>query len=1301
MMTLTKKLLPALLLGALPLATTLAAPSDLNTAFGTTGKVITDFGGNVETANDMAVQLDGKVLVCGSSGIGAGDLRLIVARHLATGGLDTTFGTSGKVILSLGTNDAEASGITILPNGKILVCGSIYDDHGQHVLLLRLNANGSRDTTFGTNGVVTTFFTALETDTDHSEGVDVKVSATGKIVVVGGSQVGGYNIVVARYNSDGTPDNTFDTDGKVIVTLPNFARSRSFALLADDSMAITAYYAGSVGDNGDFAVVRLDANGAKISGFGTNGVATASFGNLDRAEEILVQSDGKIVVSGSLGSSVPYEAAIVRFNTDGTLDSTFGTGGKTRTGAAPFPADEYVRADGMAPKPDGGFLVSGWVDPDVGSDEVMLMSVTSDGVLDTTLDGGDGIARIPLTGQTVFSSASVAVMPNGRYTIAGTVGDFGTTANNLALVQLLGVPTPDIAIEQPAGTLISNGSVNAVDFGVVLPNSAEITKIFTIRNSGAAPLTLTGTPKVQFVGIPPSGYTLVQPALTTIPVNGTTTFTLKFKPGAAGNYPTALRIDSNDPDEETTYGFPVLASVSAPVALEAAAYAVEEGSPLTVKVVRPGGGGPATVEIKTTNGTATTANSDYVALPTPTVVSFADGETQKFVALLTNADSIVEPTETFTLSLSNGNAPKGTPLTATVRIIDSGSLSTTAPGADTVLPPIPSIATPAANGVVPAATGAPITITGTATDARAVKEVEVSLDNFTTVVTATLANPGATSTAFTAQVIPAGGSTTQPFTVKARSRDYSHTQESPEASRIFRVSRPLLVTVNNSLMGAVPTTFISPVPYFEPGSRVTITATPKVGHVFNGWQPKGTAPGGVVDFTQSVNYPLIGVTARALEFPTLTFTMQEGLEMEAMFIPNPFGEIAGIFTGLAESDDTQPTPGGTRPGNDTEGFFTATVQPTGSFSGKLTIDGLTLNVAGVFDNTGHARFGTNRDISVKVTRPNKPFLEVSLEVAGMNDSIPDNERMSGYVYQYMRATTIAVSNIYAPKNFFVGTTEDNRVPDDFFDTFLSNGVPVDQMYTVLFEPFIRNDQKPGVFTLDSEFPVHATGYASMKLTKAGAVTMTGRLQDNTPFTYSGTVAYGVNGIALPFYLALYNNTGCITGPMKLYVPAPGDPEFVNADATNIQWFKPFQDVQHYPYGWPEGLDLAISGAKYTPPAGQSALPDVDANLGSEAAVMFDHGLLSAPITKEVTISTADVVTEAPPDAIFSLNIIRATGVISGNFQHSDGTTLPYYGVIWRNGDLATRGAYGYFYSKLPAVKDYTGEAGSIFLQAHP
>ncbi len=171
----------------------------------------------------------------------------------------------------------------------------------------------------------------------------------------------------------------------------------------------------------------------------------------------------------------------------------------------------------------------------------------------------------------------------------------------------------------------------------------------------------------------------------------------------------------------------------------------------------------------------------------------------------------------------------------------------------------------------------------------------------------------------------------------------------------------------------------------------------------------------------------IGIAASALEKPVITFVFREGLVLTPGFTNNTFAPLVGTYNGLIRASATLPdrAPFGVNNGEDgtapsirTEGGFTATVTNTGAFSGKLTIDGLVLNVAGAFDHNGNARFGTARALTLTVARTGKPSLVVAFQIdlvtPGTNDKITGTVTAT----DFMRSLTMGVSTVDGDRAFY-------------------------------------------------------------------------------------------------------------------------------------------------------------------------------------------------------------------------------------------------------------------------------------------
>ena len=742
-----------------------------------------------------------------------------------------------------------------------------------------------------------------------------------------------------------------------------------------------------------------------------------------------------------------------------------------------------------------------------------------------------------------------------------------------------------------------------------------------------------------------------------------------------------LHIASDDPDESpfdidlTGDALCLLAVGSATIS------ATEDAGVVNIPVVRTGGSsGSVTVNISTSNGSAQSP-SDFTAITNQTV-TFGDGVTSVDVPVTINdPPGTPEANEIFTVTLSNPvGAALGTQKTATVQILDS---------VDTTKPGTPVIIAPLVNEMLKVDPGGTVTVRGTAADNQRVASVEVSLNGASFVsAVVTLTGVGAaqgTSASFSAVVTPVTGSNT----VQVRTTDTHGNVSAALASRTFTVLRPLLVNIIGA--GTVTTGF-APTSFREVGKNYTITATPTAaaapGFAFNGW----TVSGGPT-------LSNIGVTAVALELPTFTFTFREGLVLTANFIANPFAAaVTGSFNGLILPSVTDPAPSGSVRSNETVGKVTATVGGTGGFSGTLFIDGMSLGFAGVFDNTGTGRFGTNRATSFTVVRTTKPSYELNLTLDPA-PADPNKIEIAGTLTKKIRGITKSVSDLHADRAHYNGTTV--KVLPNLAGT-------TSKAYTVVFPPKGLGSQPAG-FTL-ADYP-QGDGYATATVSINGTVSLAGKLADGTIIGASAPLS---KTNTWPLFQQLYPvlgvKKGCIAGQVTLD-DGPAQTE-TDMAGTDLLWFRPFQLVQWYPFGWDEGILVDLMGAKYvvppaTPatsvfpgPGPASALKAVDPVNGN-ASLTFSDGLLSGPITRSVNISTANVATRptSNTDANFTLVLTAASGIVTGVVTHTDGTKPAFQGVIIQKG--TQRGAYGYFLTKQPTVIDYKGESGGVTALAKP
>lgn len=335
-------------LSALLAVSTLANTISFDTAFNTTGysthSVLAPPEWSISRA--FVLQPDGKIIIAGDTyGGGSFAEKLALVRLHADGTIDTSFGTAGKTV-TLITNATNASKMILQPDGKIIVCGWAYTDATRYdMVIARYTADGILDTSFNQTG-----YSVLNIQADSMDfGADVGVLPDGKIVMVGNTAALGQqrDHVLVRFNTDGTFDSTFNGTGILVLSNP-----------ADESM-----------------------------------------------NRLIIQPGGKILLGGHRYNGTRHEFLLMRFNSDGTPDGSFGTAGTTRTDAGSN--GSVITAMDLRPS-DGKIIASGWG---------KMARYSADGLLDHTF-GTSGVATMP----SQFNPWNIRVLSNNKIIITASSG---------------------------------------------------------------------------------------------------------------------------------------------------------------------------------------------------------------------------------------------------------------------------------------------------------------------------------------------------------------------------------------------------------------------------------------------------------------------------------------------------------------------------------------------------------------------------------------------------------------------------------------------------------------------------------------------------------------------------------------------------------------------------------------------------------------------------------------------------------------------------------------------------------------
>jgi len=319
--------------------------------FGVNGRVTTDIAVGTDAAFAAALTGDGHIIVVGSARVGSSDDFAIV-RYSGDGTLDTTFGNQGKVTTDFFGQRDRAFAVAIQPDDRIVVVGDATTSSGNSdFAVARYEANGALDTSFGSAGKVTTNIERVDI------AKNVVIESGGTILVTGSTTLGTSPVLghtgLARYNGSGELVSSFGIDG--IVSIANLALGDGLAVQGDGRILVAgnAVVAGQT----QFGVMRLESNGAPDLGFGTNGLATAGFTTqVDYSRDVVIDSAGRILLSGQASNTVHPDFAVARLLPNGTLDGSFSDDGR-------FSVDFFDASDGaenIAVQPDGKIVLGGF-----------------------------------------------------------------------------------------------------------------------------------------------------------------------------------------------------------------------------------------------------------------------------------------------------------------------------------------------------------------------------------------------------------------------------------------------------------------------------------------------------------------------------------------------------------------------------------------------------------------------------------------------------------------------------------------------------------------------------------------------------------------------------------------------------------------------------------------------------------------------------------------------------------------------------------------------------------------------------
>ena len=391
----------------------------LDSSFNSDGKLTASIRSYDDRINSMVIQADGKILVAGQSS-NASFFDFAMARYTADGYPDSSFSGDGKLITTLGYSESVCNSIAIQPDGKIVAAGSARNSSNADFALARYKTDGSLDNSLDGDGTVTT---AIGVDNDVA--IAMVIQSDGKMILAGSSsrqQTINEDFSLVRYNTDGSTDNRFDNDGKLIVFLQSANDVVTSMGVQRDGKLVVAGYSIESSIKTVSAVSRFNANGDLDGSFASNGKLVTSLGSTDdRINAVAIQNDGKIIVAGYSYNGANADFALIRYNTNGSLDSSFDGDGKITTVIGS--STDVINA--IAIQSDGKIVVAGY--SLVSYTQFALARYNTDGSLDMSFDS-DG-KLVTLLGSFGGQVNSMAIQRDGKIVVAGFVYNGGNSSD--------------------------------------------------------------------------------------------------------------------------------------------------------------------------------------------------------------------------------------------------------------------------------------------------------------------------------------------------------------------------------------------------------------------------------------------------------------------------------------------------------------------------------------------------------------------------------------------------------------------------------------------------------------------------------------------------------------------------------------------------------------------------------------------------------------------------------------------------------------------------------------------------------
>jgi uncharacterized delta-60 repeat protein len=388
----------------------------LDTSFAGTGIALGPFTSAINQGTGMVQQPDGKILVTGFQD-DSSDINLFIVRYNTDGSFDASFGNNGIVTDSVTALADFGRSIALRSDGKIFVAGEFDSNNSFDIFVKCFDSTGTADPTFGTNSV-----TSIDIDNFSEDQVtSMAIQSDGKILVAGWAfDFGGFDLFVTRFNSDGTVDSTFGTNGIVLMDILNSAEFiTGIALQSNGKIVIVGTMLVNTTSAAAPFLLRVNSDGTSDNSFATNGGLLPVLNGSDNdARSVAIQPDGKIVFGGAMFNGIAYDAYVARIDSNGATDTSFNSVGYVFTDINNG-NDDNVQA--VMLQADGSIVAVGHTGS--ADYDILLLRYLSNGTIDSTF-GLNGIATSPI-GNEDDQPLVALLQPDNKIVVTGYYEDSG------------------------------------------------------------------------------------------------------------------------------------------------------------------------------------------------------------------------------------------------------------------------------------------------------------------------------------------------------------------------------------------------------------------------------------------------------------------------------------------------------------------------------------------------------------------------------------------------------------------------------------------------------------------------------------------------------------------------------------------------------------------------------------------------------------------------------------------------------------------------------------------------------------